>query len=434
MLCAGCNAILQFTLPYAPPEVVAAWQHGHTAVIVSAAVDIWAFGVIAYELLSHEVWHQGLTQDQMVQAITTEGRMPWESASPQERSNVRKMLRKKLQRLAPTVLSCLARDAAQRPDAGQIVASLDGIYHSTNTGTTTAKAQPAVRSQHVCLYHTVLSHFNNRDAAEIFADLVCMRKHVPRVTFTTTQLALLGAPCVSSMFAHLLQAPHRSVSSSTSSQADSLATQVSHVHLTASGPPASGPSASAAPVDAAAASAAPASAASAKNGHAAKPPASSWSMVHAAALAGPLSTSTPSANEGPASRSFARATPASVAAGSAALPNGAPASAPPANATPANGPPAQACSSSAASATNTGTGAPAAPSMAPVEAAASVAIGYVRPPSCHDFGAAWLHKSYAALLCTHQLPDLRCLSLLQYQIFLLDVQLSIELPDARIIQ
>ena len=424
MLCAGCNAILQFTLPYAPPEVVAAWQHGHTAVIVSAAVDIWAFGVIAYELLSHEVWHQGLTQDQMVQAITTEGRMPWESASPQERSNVRKMLRKKLQRLAPTVLSCLARDAAQRPDAGQIVASLDGIYHSTNTGTTTAKAQPAVRSQHVYLYHTVLLHFNNLDAADNFADLVCMRKHVPRVTSTTTQLALLGAPCVSSMFVHLLQAPHRNVSNFTSLQANSLATQVSHVHLTASGPPASGPSASAAP----------ASAASAKNGHAAKPPASSWSMVHAAALAGPLSTSTPSANEGLASRSFARATPASVAAGSAALPNGAPASAPPANATPANGPPAQACFSSAASATSTGTVAPAAPSMAPMEAAASVAIGYVRPPSCHDFGAAWLHKSYAALLCTHQLPALRCLSLLQYQNVLLDVQLSIELPDARIIQ
>ena len=115
---------------------MAAYQQGKSTITVSAAVDVWAFGVIGYELLAQELWCAGLSQEQMVAAITTEGQLPWEAATAQQQPALRKALRRKLQRLAPTVLS-LARLPDKRPKAAELVSSLDGLFHTMTTGSTT---------------------------------------------------------------------------------------------------------------------------------------------------------------------------------------------------------------------------------------------------------------------------------------------------------
>ena len=52
--CAGITARLTLSLKYAAPETIAALEAGCHTIHVDAAVDIWAIGVIAFELLTGE--------------------------------------------------------------------------------------------------------------------------------------------------------------------------------------------------------------------------------------------------------------------------------------------------------------------------------------------------------------------------------------------
>ena len=54
MCVAGTRAGLRFTLKYAAPEVVHAFESGARDIKVDAAVDIWALGMIAFELLTEQ--------------------------------------------------------------------------------------------------------------------------------------------------------------------------------------------------------------------------------------------------------------------------------------------------------------------------------------------------------------------------------------------
>ena len=54
----GCAARISslapvaFSLTYSPPEIMRAFEGRETSVEVSAAVDVWALGVMAFELLT----------------------------------------------------------------------------------------------------------------------------------------------------------------------------------------------------------------------------------------------------------------------------------------------------------------------------------------------------------------------------------------------
>jgi serine/threonine protein kinase len=48
----GSSAHVAFTLTYAAPEVMRAYECKHDTVEVSAAADVWSLGVMAFELLT----------------------------------------------------------------------------------------------------------------------------------------------------------------------------------------------------------------------------------------------------------------------------------------------------------------------------------------------------------------------------------------------
>jgi serine/threonine protein kinase len=78
----------------------------------TAAVDVWALGVIAYELFTREpVFRPGATDGEARDALMGRSEMPWENT-------VRRPLHApELTAVRQTVLACLARSHSERISA-----------------------------------------------------------------------------------------------------------------------------------------------------------------------------------------------------------------------------------------------------------------------------------------------------------------------------
>lgn len=151
---AGEIVPVALTPPYAAPEVVAAYQQQQATIEASAAVDIWAFGVMAYELLTRTVWFEGLSQEEMLAAVATQGQLPWERTAPE----ARRTLRRSLRALAPHVMSCLQRDPTRRPTAAQLATKLDSLYTATTSKTSTCQVEVRAESMSVCVAGCAVWH------------------------------------------------------------------------------------------------------------------------------------------------------------------------------------------------------------------------------------------------------------------------------------
>jgi serine/threonine protein kinase len=135
---AGTNPGLSFSLHYAPPEVVAAVEAKEKSGRASTATDMWALGVVAFELLTRTRAFQprtptGAIRDQLM------GRkpLPWESKDRAER----RALLRQLRILKPSVMACLSRRPEERPTAEDLLRNWNRLFdHVTAATSPTASA------------------------------------------------------------------------------------------------------------------------------------------------------------------------------------------------------------------------------------------------------------------------------------------------------
>ena len=131
---AGDTVPLTYSPLYAPPEVAQADERGDRTIVADAAADMWALGVMAFELLTHQpVFHPWSTPRETVWAqLCGRAALPWEDGAPEQATKV-----KQLQVLKRAVLECLQRKPEDRPAADQVLRHWRSLFEA-NTVTTTA--------------------------------------------------------------------------------------------------------------------------------------------------------------------------------------------------------------------------------------------------------------------------------------------------------
>jgi serine/threonine protein kinase len=116
-------------LRYSAPEVLqrpGAAEPG--TVRVSCAQDVWAVGVIAFELLTGERAFPETALQEEIQSALLQGELPWEAGVPgaEERQA-------KFRGLRRAVLACLDRHPANRPTAASLLSSWESVFDSMKT-------------------------------------------------------------------------------------------------------------------------------------------------------------------------------------------------------------------------------------------------------------------------------------------------------------
>lgn len=112
---------LRFTLEYTAPEAAIEWESGATSGRVACSLDIWAFGVVAYELLTrNRAFPSKMSDTEIWSQICGRSLLPWEQLSNGAPHHFRA-------RAKGIVLECLHRDPAQRPTAQALVQALRSL-------------------------------------------------------------------------------------------------------------------------------------------------------------------------------------------------------------------------------------------------------------------------------------------------------------------
>lgn len=138
VLTAGTTADLMYSLRYAAPVVVHAVEARNRTIVADAAVDIWAVGVIAFELLTGErAFPSGASESSMQAELCGRSQLPWEGDSGAVTLRLGK-----LRGMRRTVLKCLDRDPAQRPSSEALLRSWDHAFDNMHTRGATQTAPP----------------------------------------------------------------------------------------------------------------------------------------------------------------------------------------------------------------------------------------------------------------------------------------------------
>ena len=106
----GSEAPITCTLAYAAPETIHALAHGERTVIADAAVDVWALGVMAFELFTRTRAFEYGSREVIEAAMREPDTLPWERTSdPEFERNMRRMGWMK-----DDILRMLTRDPRER--------------------------------------------------------------------------------------------------------------------------------------------------------------------------------------------------------------------------------------------------------------------------------------------------------------------------------
>lgn len=123
---AGTTRGLSYSLQYAAPEILEAVEAGETSMRASAAADIWALGVIAYELLTNSrAFPVGTTRETITAQVLGDEAAPWEREPRAVGAALRGLRR--------SVLWCLQRDPEERPTSAQLVEGWEHMFDTIQT-------------------------------------------------------------------------------------------------------------------------------------------------------------------------------------------------------------------------------------------------------------------------------------------------------------
>jgi serine/threonine protein kinase len=141
---AGSQAALAFSPRYAAPEIVRSFEAQELTIYATSAVDIWALGVMAYELLTDcPAFNSHASPQDVLAQLAGREHLPWEDPK------IKDAKFRQLRILKRSVLKCLSRDPALRPSAAELLSSWEKLFDSLGADETTGPPS----SRPVLAYH-----------------------------------------------------------------------------------------------------------------------------------------------------------------------------------------------------------------------------------------------------------------------------------------